>query len=124
VRQRGLAIWNRSDARRQDLIDRRCATADDVAAWVKECGRRGRGGTGGRPTYAQIAANAALTLIAVACALLDRQIAVQAAAFENEGGFTERLYRVRTSKRATRSTPSSQSTKSTVSTKSTRSTKK
>jgi four helix bundle suffix protein len=26
---------------------------------------------------------------------LDRQLAAQAAAFENEGGFTERLYRVR-----------------------------
>ena len=39
--------------------------------------------------------SAALTLIAVACALLDRQIAAQAASFEAEGGFTERLYRVR-----------------------------
>jgi four helix bundle suffix protein len=38
-------------------------------------------------------------LIAVACALLDRQLAVQAAAFETEGGFTERLYRVRSSRR-------------------------
>ena len=32
---------------------------------------------------------------AVATALLDRQLASQAAAFEKEGGFTERLYRVR-----------------------------
>jgi four helix bundle suffix protein len=31
----------------------------------------------------------------VACSLLDRQLAAQAAAFEREGGFTERLYRVR-----------------------------
>lgn len=46
-------------------------------------------------TYPEIAANAALVLIAVACALLDRQLASQAAAFESEGGFTERLYRVR-----------------------------
>ena len=36
----------------------------------------------------------------MACSLLDRQIAAQAKAFENEGGFTEHLYRVRTSKRA------------------------
>ncbi len=46
-------------------------------------------------TYREIAANAALALIAVASALLDRQIAAQAKAFEEEGGFTERLYRVR-----------------------------
>jgi len=38
-------------------------------------------------------------LIAVACSLLDRQLAAQAAAFEQEGGFTERLYQRRQSKR-------------------------
>ncbi|MEE4358505.1 MAG: four helix bundle suffix domain-containing protein [Desulfococcaceae bacterium] len=48
-----------------------------------------------KTTYREIAANAALALIAVASALLDRQIAAQAKAFEEEGGFTERLYRVR-----------------------------
>jgi four helix bundle suffix protein len=47
------------------------------------------------PTFPELAANAALVLIAVACSLLDRQLAAQAAAFEREGGFTERLYRVR-----------------------------
>ena len=46
-------------------------------------------------TYPEIAANAALILTGVACALLDRQLASLAAAFEREGGFTERLYRVR-----------------------------
>ena len=38
--------------------------------------------------------------IAVACSLLDRQIAAQAKAFETEGGFTERLYRLRRDKRS------------------------
>jgi len=47
------------------------------------------------PTYPEIAANGALALIAVACSLLDRQIAAQAASFQQEGGFTERLYRER-----------------------------
>ena len=36
-----------------------------------------------------------LTLIRVACSLLDRQIVRLAADFEEYGGFTERLYRVR-----------------------------
>ncbi|MCP4661128.1 MAG: hypothetical protein GY856_37475 [bacterium] len=50
-------------------------------------------------SYPEIAANGALALIAVATSLLDRQIAAQAQAFEAEGGFTERLYRVRSARR-------------------------
>ena len=48
-----------------------------------------------KSTYPEIAANGALTLIAVATSLLDRQMQAQASDFEKEGGFTERLYRVR-----------------------------
>ena len=51
-------------------------------------------------TSPELAANAALVLLAVACSLLDRQLAAQAKAFETEGGFTERLYRVRSGKRS------------------------
>jgi four helix bundle suffix protein len=47
-------------------------------------------------TFPEIAANGALALIAVATALLDRQMQAQAKAFEKEGGATERLYRTRT----------------------------
>jgi len=47
------------------------------------------------PGFPELAANAALILIAVACSLLDRQLASLAATFEREGGFTERLYRIR-----------------------------
>ena len=50
--------------------------------------------------YAEIAANATHVLIGVACALLDRQIERLAADFEKEGGFTERLYRVRSGRRS------------------------
>jgi four helix bundle suffix protein len=50
-------------------------------------------------TYAEVAANAAHVLVGVACALLDRQIESLAEAFEREGGFTERLYRVRSRRR-------------------------
>ena len=126
LRQRGLLIWERDDPRRQALIDRRCATADEVAAWVQEEHDRGRGGQSGpygqklntqskKPTFPEIAANAALVLLAVACSLLDRQLAAQAAAFETEGGFTERLYRVRMQKRSSRPA-STRSTKSSPST--------
>lgn len=119
LRQRRLPIWSREDPRRVELIARRCSNADEVARWVKhvrdrESGHNGRGApstssmpsvssTGSSPstssTYPELAANAALVLIAVACSLLDRQIAAQSSAFEQEGGFTERLYRVRTARR-------------------------
>jgi four helix bundle suffix protein len=36
-----------------------------------------------------------LTLVAVANSLLDRQIDSLARSFESEGGFTEKLYRIR-----------------------------
>lgn len=122
LRQRRLPIWDRDDPRRQSLIDRRCATADDVAQWVREEHDRGLGGHNGlsgqeqpSPTYPELVANAALVLIVVASSLLDRQLAAQANAFETEGGFTERLYRSRSEKRTSRSL-SKRSTKSTQST--------
>ena len=129
LRQRGLPIWERDDPRRQELIDRRCATADEVAAWVREEHDRGRSGQSGphrqklstsstkskQSTFPELAANAALVLLAVSCSLLDRQLAAQATAFETEGGFTERLYRVRSQKRSS-CPPSTRSTKSTRST--------
>jgi four helix bundle suffix protein len=107
LRQRGLTEWTRDDTRRASLIDRRPKTTDDMAAWVNEV-RDGRGGQESESikstestmsTFPEIAANGALALIAVACSLLDRQIAALEKAFMGEGGFTERLYRVRTAAR-------------------------
>jgi four helix bundle protein len=36
LRQRGLPEWPKEDARRAELIARRPATADDVAAWARD----------------------------------------------------------------------------------------
>lgn len=115
LRQRGLSQWSREDARRADLIAARPATADDVAEWARAVhnglsGRHGHDGQVKKPkstpsmpstksTYPEIAANGALALLAVACSLLDRQIATLEKNFVEEGGFTERLYRVRTAHR-------------------------
>jgi four helix bundle suffix protein len=59
---------------------------------------------GGRPcqpvSYSTLAANAALSLLNLACYLLDRQISSQAEAFRKNGGFTERLYRTRKRERS------------------------
>jgi four helix bundle suffix protein len=106
LRQRALQLWAPDDPRRKNLIDRRCKTADEVAAWVKE--NNGQLGQSGLSTlskesikmrYSETAANAALVLISVAVSLLSRQLAAQATAFEKEGGFTERLYQRRKSSR-------------------------
>ncbi|GAU09028.1 four helix bundle suffix domain-containing protein [Desulfoplanes formicivorans] len=118
LRQRGLAQWERDNPLRQALIDQRCRTADEVAAWVVkvvkksgQCGQDGRCGQIRKPStasmastlstriYPELSANAALTLLTVACSLLDRQVERLAQDFETQGGFTERLYRVRSAKR-------------------------
>lgn len=125
LRQRNLPQWHPQDPRRQKLVNRRCQNVEEVARWIHEIwqeersgrsGRSGLGGLGGQSgqekppestpstrstpsTYPEIAANAALVLINVAAALLDRQVASLAASFEKEGGFTERLYRVRSARR-------------------------
>jgi four helix bundle suffix protein len=116
LRHRGLQLWAEDDPRRKALVAKRCTTADAVAAWVRDLhgpdglngldGQRRKRGTtfeesmpSIKSSYAELAANAALVLIGVACALLDRQIEAQAAAFRDEGGFTERLHRVRSKSR-------------------------
>lgn len=48
-----------------------------------------------------LVANAALSLLNLCCHFLDQQLAAQAKSFENEGGFTERLYRVRSAAKST-----------------------
>ncbi len=103
LRHRNLPIWPRTDPRRQSLIDLRCTTADEVAQWVKKEYHRSSSTTSTKSTtstssISEISANAALALIAVACALLDRQIHALAQSFEEGGGFTGRLYRVRTAR--------------------------
>ncbi len=108
LRQRGLRCWERNDRRRVDLVAKRFTKIEEVAVWVQEVhgacrsvesATSARSASSAFSTRPEIAANAALALIAVATALLDRQLAAQATAFEKEGGFTERLHRVRTAKR-------------------------
>ena len=115
LRHKKLPLWDKKDLRREELFQRRYNSAEQVAAWAREvhdrerCGQGGQGGRGGQgnsttspqkpATYPEIAANGALLLITVAVSLLDRQVAAQAEAFKKEGGFTERLYRVRKQQR-------------------------
>ena len=112
LRQRQLKAWVPHHPALLRFKAKRCATLEQVRAWVQE--ERGRTQThtaehgrsvmvraGPCPSLpsAQLVANAALSLLNLACYLLDRQLQVQAATFECEGGFTERLYRVRSHNR-------------------------
>jgi four helix bundle suffix protein len=91
---------------------RRCTTLEEVRLWVKDEQRRtrtskdvGEAAVSVREGPCQslsastLVANAALSLLNLCCYLLDRQLAAQAEAFEKEGGFTERLYRIRSQKK-------------------------
>ena len=97
---------------------RRCAALTDVQAWVAaelalhNTDPHGQPGTpqSGRKSAlsvpvsvrpcpslppAALVANAVLSLLNLACHLLDRQLDSQARNFLDQGGFTERLYRLR-----------------------------
>ena len=124
LRQRGLPELAFDDPALVRFKKKRCATLQDVQAWVAEERKRtdrygpsrtctddnGRKSPSvpvrGRPcsSYGSstLVANAALSLLNLVCPWLDRQIAAQAKSFEKEGGFTERLYRVRTARRRER----------------------
>ena len=130
LRQHGLPLWTADHPALKRFRASRCRTVDDVRRWVTselvlsrvawtDRDEHGRPLTGKPaesvpvrgspcqsrprlPPSAVLVANAALSLLNVACYLLDRQLAAQAAAFEHDGGFTERLYRIRSEKRKLR----------------------
>jgi four helix bundle suffix protein len=126
LRQRKLDVWSPQHPALQRFRARRCATVGEVHEWlgaeltpleqqaalvdgehgVQNADNHGRTRTGDTPMNgappvlpAQLEANAALSLLNLCCHLLNRQLDAQAAAFEREGGFTERLYHTRQARR-------------------------
>lgn len=107
---RKLPLWAPMDPRRKELSNARCKDPDEVAHWIKALWEREkeeriaapeRPRTARTPhtvqdrAYAEISANAAQTLCKIVLHLLDKQVDSQARSFEQEGGFGERLYKVR-----------------------------
>ena len=105
-----LPLWEPIDPRRKELSNARCKDPDEVARWIKalwerEKKQRLQAVEGARTTrtprsakdraYAEISANVGQTLCRIALHLLDKQLNSQARSFELEGGFSERLHRVR-----------------------------
>jgi four helix bundle suffix protein len=124
LRQGGLPEWPPEHPTLKRFKAKRCSKLEEVREWVKE--EQGRTRTHGQTRTdtdehrqaigpelsvpvregpcssvfsSTLAANAALSLLNLCCYLLDRQIAAQAQSFEEEGGFSERLYRVRSERR-------------------------
>lgn len=129
LRQRELPLLPPNHPALMRFKAKRCATLKAVQAWVAEEIERQRTDSHGQPPTATdqpsrpssvpvsarpcpslptsvLVANAALSLLNLACYLLDRQLAAQAKEFTDHGGFTERLYRIRTESR-NHSSPSS-----------------
>lgn len=123
LRQRGIEQWLPGHPAMMRFKARRCRTLTEVRDWVQEEQKLWKARTNTDqhrqtkptdpaasvsvrvrpsehlPSSASLVANAAaaLSLLNLTCYFLDRQLAAQAAAFEKEGGFTERLYRHRKS---------------------------
>lgn len=119
LRQRELQLWPPHHPALMRFKARRCPTLEQVNAWIQEemagTDKHGLAQTTTDPSVpvrmsrcpsvktgpdpGELAANAILSLLNLCCYLLNRQIAAQAEAFEREGGFTERLYRIRQNRR-------------------------
>lgn len=125
LRQRGLPLWPPEQPALARFKARRCKCMQELLSWEKEeleiLKKEGRTRTDTDehrqekepvlsvpvcvsrcPSFSGssvLQANALLSLLNICCWLLDRQLAAQAEAFEKEGGFTERLYRVRSERR-------------------------
>lgn len=110
LKHRKLPIWEERDPRRYELTKLRCKDADELARWIKAVWLREQAERMAQPegaktartpksvqdkAYAEISANVGQALCIVAIDLLDKQIEKLAKDFETEGGFGERLYKVR-----------------------------
>ncbi len=115
LEQRKLPLWEPMDPRRKELSNARCKDADEVARWVKALWEREKEARIAAPegprtartpntvqgrAYAEISANAGQTLCKIAIHLLDKQLKSQARKFEEEGAFSERLYKLRSQAKA------------------------
>jgi four helix bundle suffix protein len=108
LRQRNLPAFAPDHQCLKRFKDLRCSTIEDVRQWLEQ--EKNTDEHGRTPTRTDknqksdfpppvLIANAALSLLNLCCYLLDRQIAAQSQDFEKQGGFTERLYRIRQSAR-------------------------
>ena len=121
LRQHGLALWPRDHPALVELRRCRPETLDEFRAWVNdeelhrraaiEMAQRAQSASPSSPSSPSSlpirippidvrVANGALLIIGVACYCLDKQLESLGEAFAEEGGFTERLDRLRRERRS------------------------
>ena len=117
LKHRDLPEWPPSHPALMRFKARRCSTLEQFRVWVAEEHRQTRTDSGAHGSKSDrpsplapvragpcssvfspevYAANGALSLLNLCIFLIGQQMEAQARAFEQEGGFTERLYRRRT----------------------------
>lgn len=123
LRQRELPMWEPDHPAPMRFKAKRCSSLQDVRTWVEEekgeqkhTDKQRRTGTSTKDrSKKQSSVSVGAVRVGpcpillwwpmprfrlnLCCYLLDRQLEAQAKVFETEGGFTERLYRVRSTKR-------------------------
>ena len=123
LRQRNFPLWGPEHPSLKRFKASRCSSIADLRKWLvneKNTDKDGHAQTNtnqkktGKMSLrvsespcefvpdSVLVANASLSLLNLCCYLLDRQLSTQAEAFEKEGGFTERMYRIRTQRRRTK----------------------
>jgi four helix bundle suffix protein len=101
LRQHAATIWSKEHPLTQEFINQRISSMEEFRTFVQNSKQHPSLSVevSSCPLQSVIVANAVLLLLNVACHLLDRQLARLAADFENEGGFSERMYQQRLKKR-------------------------
>ena len=101
LRQHSCPQWSKDHPLAQEFIRCRISTMEEFRTFVQNAKQHPAmsASVSSCPLQSVVVANAVLLLLKVACHLLDRQLVRLAADFENEGGFSERMYQQRLKKR-------------------------
>ena len=102
LRQHAITVWSKEHPLTQEFIRRRISSMENFRnfiQWAKLHDSAMSVSVRTCPLQSVIAANGVLLLLDTACFLLDRQLARLAADFENNGGFSERMYKRRLKKK-------------------------
>lgn len=120
LRQRDLELMAPEHPALKRFKSMRCSSLEEVRQWVREERARSLKDNQGQAqtssadqkqvsdrdrlcktvySSSELAANAALSLLNLACYFLKRQLERLAKDFEEKGGFTEKLYRIRSNKK-------------------------
>ena len=100
LRQHNAAIWSKGSPWYSEFVALRICDKAEFKAFIRRAETAAPSGTLGNTPYKSVlVANATLLLISAATYLLKRQIDRKAKAFMSDGGFSERMTRMRLKKR-------------------------